>query len=89
VASSGRAAPFLNFVLALAHSGESYDDFVGDASEETIAKKWGITPQQLAAVREGDLRQIEQYIQEEAGTDAPVVATIWVGKVPWPWVGTS
>jgi hypothetical protein len=89
VTTDRRNAPFLNFVLALAHSNQSFDEFVGGASEAEIIKTWGITPEQLAAVRDGNLPLVQSYVEKELGTEAAVVATIWIGKVPWPWVGTS
>ena len=84
---SARSAPFTNFLLALAHSGMSFEDFAGGASDDVLIKKWGITQEQLDAVKSGDLRRIQAQVQEEIGDDAVVAA--WIGHIPWPWIGSA
>jgi hypothetical protein len=82
-----RNAPFTNFVLALAHSGDTFAAFTEKLSDEEIASQWGIEPDQVRAVREGNLEEIQKYIANEVGGQP--VASIWIGKLPWPWIGTS
>jgi hypothetical protein len=80
-----RKAPFTNFVLALAHSGQSYAEFVGKADDKAVIEQWGITPDQHQAVKSGNLALIQEYVQQEVG-GSPVAAA-WIGNVPWPWIG--
>lgn len=86
-----RTAPFTNFLLALAHSGQSLDAFAPPGDDESTIRGWGITPEQLETLRRGNLTEIQRAVQEDLGATDEGAATvaIWVRVTPWPWVRTS
>jgi len=81
-------APFTNFLIAMAHSGMSFEEFIGGQDDEALIEIWGITAEQLAILRGGTLADIQAEVQRELGNTS-AVAQIWVGVVPWPWIGSA
>lgn len=81
-------APFTNFLVAMAHSGMPFEDFIGGLDDKALIETWGLTSEQLAILRRGTLADIQAEVQRELGNTS-AVAQVWIGVVPWPWIGSS
>lgn len=78
-------APLTAFLIALSHSSPLLQQF---HAGELAPEDYGLSKDQMAVLREGNLEQIQAAVRAEHPDDAAVFAAVWIdiGKFPDWWI---
>jgi hypothetical protein len=93
-----KPTPLTDLIIAMSHSPELQDQFISQQRDNSLIEQFGVTPEQLRLLRQGDLAEINAAVAAEAGYEpssyqapgpadaggsGPPVVTHWIRVAKW------